>query len=63
MEKKRIEFVDHLRGLALIGVVWFHTAHPAFLDFSWRIPLFFSYQEYFSVHMSPKFSLKRKSIS
>ena len=41
MTKKRIDFVDHLRGLALIGVVWFHTEHPAFLDFSFRIPLFF----------------------
>lgn len=41
MPQKRIEFIDHLRGLALIGVVWFHTTHPAFLDFSFRIPLFF----------------------
>jgi len=60
MEKKRIEFVDHLRGLALIGVVWFHTAHPAFLDFSWRIPLFFFISGIFFRPYEPKVFIKKK---
>lgn len=41
MAAKRIEYIDDLKGFALIGVVWFHTSHPAFWDFSFRIPLFF----------------------
>ena len=60
MEKKRIEYIDHLRGLALIGVVWFHTAHPAFLDFSWRIPLFFFISGVFFRPYSPKVFFKKK---
>lgn len=60
MEKKRIEYIDHLRGLALIGVVWFHTAHPTFLDFSWRIPLFFFISGIFFRPYSPKVFFKKK---
>ena len=60
MEKKRIEYIDHLRGLALMGVVWFHTAHPAFLDFSWRIPLFFFISGIFFRPYEPKVFFKKK---
>lgn len=60
MEKKRIEFIDHLRGVALIGVVWFHTAHPAFWNFSWRIPLFFFISGIFFRPYEPKVFIKKK---
>lgn len=39
--KKRIDYIDYLKGLTILWVVWYHTAHPAFVDFSFRIPLFF----------------------
>ena len=38
---KRIEYIDYLKGLSVTWVVWFHTTHPAFVDYSFRIPLFF----------------------
>lgn len=38
---KRIEYIDYLKGLSIIWVVWYHTTHPAFVDYSFRIPLFF----------------------
>lgn len=41
MAKQRVEYVDYLRGLCVTWVVWYHTTHPAFVDYSFRIPLFF----------------------
>lgn len=38
---KRIEYIDYLKGLSIIWVIWYHTTHPAFVDYSFRIPLFF----------------------
>lgn len=41
MAKQRVEYIDYLRGLCVAWVVWFHTTHPEFVDYSFRIPLFF----------------------
>ena len=41
MGKQRVEYIDYLRGLCVTWVVWYHTTHPAFVDYSFRIPLFF----------------------
>jgi len=41
MATQRIEYIDYLRGLCVTWVVWYHTTHPAFVDYSFRIPLFF----------------------
>lgn len=30
-----------MKGLSITWVVWFHTVHPSFVDFSFRMPLFF----------------------
>lgn len=38
---KRIDYIDYLKGLSIVWVVWYHTVHPWFVDFSFRIPLFF----------------------
>lgn len=38
---KRVDYIDYLRGLSVTWVVWYHTVHPSFVDFSFRIPLFF----------------------
>lgn len=39
--RKRIDYIDYLKGLSVTWVVWYHTEHPAFVDYSFRIPLFF----------------------
>lgn len=41
MASKRIDYIDYMKGLSIIWVVWYHTVHPWFVDFSFRIPLFF----------------------
>lgn len=41
MVGKRIDYIDYLKGLSIIWVVWYHTVHPWFVDFSFRMPLFF----------------------
>lgn len=41
MSSKRVEYIDYIRGLCVTWVVWYHTTHPEFVDFSFRIPLFF----------------------
>lgn len=41
MAKQRVEYVDYIRGLCVTWVVWYHTTHPDFVEFSFRIPLFF----------------------
>lgn len=41
MGKQRIDYIDWLKGLSIICVVWFHAPHPDFIDFSFRMPLFF----------------------
>ncbi len=42
MASQRIEYIDYLKGLTVVLVVWFHaTYHPSFLDFPFRMPLFF----------------------
>lgn len=38
---RRVDYIDYLKGLSIIWVVWFHTVHPWFVDFSFRMPLFF----------------------
>ena len=41
MAGQRIDYIDYLKGLSITWVVWYHTVHPWFVDFSFRIPLFF----------------------
>lgn len=41
MAKERIEYIDWLKGLSIILVVWFHTPNPEWLSFHFRVPLFF----------------------
>ncbi len=41
MSGKRIDYIDYLKGLSIIWVVWYHTVQPWFVDFSFRMPLFF----------------------
>lgn len=40
MANNRIEYIDYLKGFSIIWMVWYHTIHPSFVDYSFRIPLF-----------------------
>ena len=40
-KKKRILYIDLMKGLSITWVVWFHTIHPDFVNYSFRMPLFF----------------------
>lgn len=31
--KQRIEYIDTLRGLCMLSIVWYHTDHPGFLEY------------------------------
>ncbi|MBD5231217.1 MAG: acyltransferase [Bacteroidales bacterium] len=41
MGKKRILYIDLMKGLSITWVVWFHTVHPDFVNYGFRMPLFF----------------------
>lgn len=41
MAAKRIVYIDLLKGLSITWMVWFHTIHPNFVEFGFRMPLFF----------------------
>ncbi len=28
---KRVDYIDHIKGLTIWAVVWFHTVHPTWL--------------------------------
>lgn len=38
---KRIQYIDSVKGLCIIWVVWFHTLHPSFVDAYYHVPFFF----------------------
>lgn len=40
-KRNRVVYIDYLKGMTILWVVWYHTAHPDFVEFSFRIPLFF----------------------
>ena len=31
--KTRIDYIDTLRGLCMLSIVWYHTDHPDFLNY------------------------------
>ena len=41
IEKKRIEYIDLLKGFAILWIVWWHTCHPSFVNPYYHVPLFF----------------------
>lgn len=41
MAKQRILYIDLMKGLSITWVVWFHTIHPDFVNYGFRMPLFF----------------------
>ena len=40
-QKKRIDYIDYLKGLTILWVVWYHTSHPEFVDYPPTMPMFF----------------------
>ena len=40
--KQRINYIDTLRGLCMLSIVWYHTDHPDFLNYPYyNATLFF----------------------
>lgn len=58
--KQRIIYIDYLKGLTILWVVWYHTTHPDFVEFSFRIPLFFFVSGIFFKPYEPVTFLKKK---
>ncbi len=37
----RIDYLDLLKGFAILWIVWYHQPHPAFVDHYYHVPVFF----------------------
>lgn len=60
IKKERIEYIDYLRGLIVMWVVWYHAKHPEFVDYSFRIPLFYFISGvFFKLYVLPVFVKKK----
>lgn len=40
-QKKRIEYIDCFRGLCIFWVVWYHSSHPEWVEYPFRMPALF----------------------
>lgn len=38
---KRIDYLDLLKGFAILWIIWYHQPHPAIVDHYYHVPLFF----------------------
>lgn len=50
MPKKRIEYIDALRGLCIFWVVWYHSSHPIWVEYPFRMPTLFFVSGIFYKH-------------
>lgn len=41
MMKQRVEYIDALRGLCIMWVVWYHSVHPDWVGYPFRLPVLF----------------------
>ncbi len=60
IEKKRIEYIDLLKGFAILWIVWWHTCHPSFVNPYYHVPLFFVISGFFFKPYTFKVFLKKK---
>lgn len=37
----RIDYIDWIKGFAILWIVWWHTCHPSFVDPYYHVPIFF----------------------
>ena len=37
----RIDYIDWLKGFAILWIVWWHTCHPSFVNPYYHVPIFF----------------------
>lgn len=40
-QHERIDYIDLLKGFAILWIIWIHTTHPDFVGGPYRIPIFF----------------------
>ena len=60
MEKKRIDYVDLVKGISIFLVVWVHTSHPGWLTFILVNSIFFMLAGFFFKRKPIKLFLKEK---
>lgn len=39
--KKRIDYLDLLKGFAILWIIWYHQPHPELVDHYYHVPIFF----------------------
>lgn len=60
IENKRIDYIDYIKGFAILWIVWWHTCHPSFVNPYYHVPLFFVISGLFFKPNNFKFFLKKK---
>ena len=60
MASKRIEYIDALRGLCIFWVVWYHSSHPEWVEYPFRMPTLFFISGIFYKHYPGKVFWKKK---
>lgn len=51
----RIDYIDLIKGICMIWIIWSHTLHPDFINAYYHVPLFFFVSGFF---LSPKENIK-----
>lgn len=57
----RIDYIDLVKGFAILWVVWWHTCHPAILDPYYHVPIFFFVSGIFFKDMPLKQFVEKKT--
>lgn len=57
----RIEYVDWIKGFAILWIIWWHTCHPSFVDPYYHVPIFFFVSGIFFKQYPIKGYLRRKT--
>lgn len=53
-KNNRIDYIDILKGFAILWIVWYHQPHPVIVDHYFHVPLFFFISGIFFKHKNPK---------
>lgn len=59
----RINYIDLLKGFAILWIVWWHTSHPSFVDPYYHVPIFFFISGLFFKPYSLKKYLNKKTTT
>ena len=57
----RIDYIDWIKGFAILWIIWWHTCHPSFVDPYYHVPIFFFVSGIFFKQYPIKELLRRKT--